>query len=180
MDFFLHFKQGKDTAAKTAALLEGSQYRGREGVAEGGIWGEEEGGMFSAWEKARSEQVAACMNVQRQRQVETHVPVGAGACLGGCWCCRLDQPEVGRGQAGAAAPNRVRSIILAATWGLGSSSTRRAPGRNNEQMARSGVPGTHLDSPCLQAVGAGQGGGGEEDFRSKLNLLENLACSPSS
>lgn len=25
MDFFLHFKQGKDTAAKTAALLEGSQ-----------------------------------------------------------------------------------------------------------------------------------------------------------
>lgn len=63
---------------------------------------------------------------------------------------------------------------------LGSSSTRRAPGRNKEQMARSGVPGTHLDSPCLQAVGAGQGGGGEEDFRSKLNLLENLACSPSS
>lgn len=42
------------------------------------------------------------------------------------------------------------------------------------------VPGAHSDSPCLQAVGAGQRGGGEEDFSSQLNLLKNLACSPSS
>lgn len=134
--------------------------------------------MISAWGKARSEQVGARTNVQTQREMETRVPVGAGTCLGGAGAAAWASPkwEGGKQELLPPAGSDPSSLLQF----LGSSSARRAPGRNNEQMAHSGVPGTHLDSPCLQAVGAGQGGGGEEDFRSKLNLLENLACSPSS
>lgn len=60
----------------------------------------------------------------------------------------------------------------------------RLSGGNIDRTGPSAVPWVRLDSWCLQAVGAGHGGGGggggEEDFSSKLNLLENLACSPSS
>lgn len=54
------------------------------------------------------------------------------------------------------------------------------PRGDGARAGQSRAPWARVDSPHLQAVGAGQGGGGEEDFSSKLNLLENLACSPSS
>lgn len=43
------------------------------------------------------------MSVRSQRQKMLQVPVGVGTGLGGCWCRSLDQPELGREEAGAAA-----------------------------------------------------------------------------
>ena len=40
MGFFLHFKQGEDTATKTAALGKGHSGAGRDGLAEGRTGGE--------------------------------------------------------------------------------------------------------------------------------------------
>lgn len=54
-----------------------------------------------------------------------------------------------------------------------------APDGSSGCAGQSAVPAARSDPPRLQAVGAGQRGGGEEDFSSQLNLLENLACSPS-
>lgn len=59
------------------------------------------------------------------------------------------------------------------------------PGGNTAWTGQSEVPRAHRAPRARRqwVLGKGRGGGGgggEEDFSSKLNLLENLACSPSS
>lgn len=80
--------------------------------------------------------------------------------------------------------SRVRSCGFDTRWGSGTagreSGARSAPDGNTDCAEQSAVPGAPSDPPRPQAVGAGQREGGEEDFSSRLNLLENLACSPSS
>lgn len=68
--------------------------------------------------------------------------------------------------------------LLSGTTGRGAGAP--SSGGGADRAGQSAVPAARSDPPRLQAVGAGQRGGGEEDFSSQLNLLENLACSPSS
>lgn len=103
--------------------------------------------IFCSGKKARRMRVGACTSVQGQRQEMLQVPVGAGMGLGGCWCWCLDQPEVGRGEAGAAAPlSRIRCCGLAGRGGriLGSGSAGTvctASVGTEPERGRAGRPG---------------------------------------
>lgn len=82
------------------------------------------------------------------------------------WVC--DQPKVGRGEAGAAAPSsRVRSCGFATRGRLGSGSAGvvravlvHLAGGNTDRARKSEVPWAHSGSPCLRAAVPGRLGGG--------------------
>lgn len=89
---------------------------------------------------------------------------------------------MGKAEAAAAGPEQGQVLCACCEVGQPRETEQGAfsSGWSPDCAGQSEEPGAHSDSPCLQAAGAGQRGGAEEDFSSQLNLSENLACSPSS
>lgn len=157
-------------------------------MAGGGIWGEEERGILSAWEnktkqntpkknpnETRRERVGVHTNVQSQRQEMVQLRDGAEMGLQRCWCRCLDQPKVGRGEAGAIAYPE-QGQILWFCWRWDHACSVSAPPR--WQHRPSGVPWAHSGSPCLQAAGAGHLGRMRGGFQLQTQSVGELGLLP--